>query len=486
MSKHRFVPLPVNLARRFLSSGSISRLERGLAEVVAEFYRQSSSSISKKGLIGGVHRDVSKWCSCYAVFSSLSGVTQLQRCSSHCCRYARFYRNKAKLERAVESVGDRLISARKWTVGAIMASTPATKRSSLSASWDHDSSVKRKVRKFADNSIETIVERAIRDHCKAWSNQQLNCMAVHAGGWCWTEFGRSCHGCLWELPLGESRYACGVDLDSCAEAKEKHKSGEARDTVKLFWAWLTASFCGPAEDSEEGLVLNDTEEPAKPLFTVYAELLKSDPDSSRVPQTWHHYSRTDTDLVAFLTVHEDVVYTCLCRAHVQKVVAVGENECLSTVDCKLRLLWLSGRFAKLLLAAPMRQIVSTVLHRARQDRGARHAYACRAQGCDRSRCHRSVRADGQCHQEQYLAMTVLDGRRDVEMVYNGIKFSMQSPTESRTASHTAEMKIELAIRESARLGKEKRIDVQATLMVKGGVPVITSQRSSVIQRDPTA
>eukprot|EP00971_Amphidinium_carterae_P138350 2741462-Amphidinium_carterae.1 len=196
----------------------------------------------------------------------------------------------------------------------------------------------------------------------------------------------------------------------------------------------------------------------------------------RVPETWHHYSRTDTDPVAFLSVHDDVVYTCLCRADVQKVVGVGENECLSTVASELRLLWSSGRFAKLLLAAPMRQIVSTELEKIVEE-GKQELVKAKTVT---DSIVTGVYAKVDSAIKSNSAMTLLDGRREVEMVYNGIKFSMQS----RTAAHTAEMKIELAIRESATLGgvlpyllgekllhqpgKQKQFDVQATLMVKGG------------------
>eukprot|EP00971_Amphidinium_carterae_P138352 2741462-Amphidinium_carterae.3 len=153
----------------------------GVRAIVAELYRGLSGSLRQKSererevifqhemivLLKSQNRDGSQLCSWYSLFSSWSGVTRCRGAARtaaaripdaesnvdgivyHCMRIRslRFrdcvvdMRGAWMLEGAVESQGDRLRTAPELPVSGIMASTPATKRSALSQSWDHDSTI---------------------------------------------------------------------------------------------------------------------------------------------------------------------------------------------------------------------------------------------------------------------------------------------------------------------------------------------------------
>eukprot|EP00971_Amphidinium_carterae_P350839 6491768-Amphidinium_carterae.2 len=376
-----------------------------------------------------------------------------------------------------------------------MASTPATKRKALTAAWAADTTVKTKVRKFADRSIEEQVERCIRDHCKGWTDHQLNCIVVDGK----------------------------TAVEHIREAKTAHRNGESRDTGKLFWQWLTASFVGRENEASDALALQENEEPSDELMQLFAELLKSDPDRgllssyckrqtdanavdmrvlgqavmmlnpmgsgdqhavgmevlrllqrSKVeespgmmaalmeksdaflkkfkeslgdihlsPETWRRFERSSTDPVEFLQLHSDVVYCVLERNLVKSVLELTEGETFEKVKAELRALWGSSRLGKLVFAAPVRRLVHDELESLIDQAVGRLKTAQHVTQAVLTKTYGELNSSIAAKEE----MTLLDGCRYVTLTYNAIDFTMMS----RSPAKTAEMHIEVAVREAATL-----------------------------------
>eukprot|EP00971_Amphidinium_carterae_P045386 892985-Amphidinium_carterae.2 len=163
------------------------------------------------------------------------------------------------------------------------------------------------------------------------------------------------------------------------------------------------------------------------------------------PETWRHFERSSTDPAEFLRLHADVVYCVLDRSMVQSVLDLSEGDAFQTVGAELRALWASSKLGKAVFAAPVRRLVHDEVEALTKSAIDGLVTAGKVTAKILTKTYSDLNTAIKAKEE----MTLLEGRRNVTLSYNGIRFTMMS----RTPARTAEMQIEVAVREAATLAE---------------------------------